>query len=71
VQNATLSVGGKRIRSDNAVQQFTWNAQSAASAQLTASYLDAKDLPLLQFQGTWSTSPAIPSHTTYICRARS
>jgi type VI secretion system protein ImpL len=54
VQNATLSVDGQRISSPNVVQQFTWNAQSAASAQLTASYLDAKDLPLLQFQGTWS-----------------
>jgi type VI secretion system protein ImpL len=54
VQNATLAVDGQRISSANAVQQFTWNAQSAASAQLTASYLDAKDLPLLQFQGTWS-----------------
>jgi type VI secretion system protein ImpL len=54
VQNATLSVDGQRISSANAVQQFTWNAQSASTAQLTASYLDAKDLPLLQFQGTWS-----------------
>ncbi|MGI8772817.1 MAG: ImcF-related family protein, partial [Acidobacteriaceae bacterium] len=54
VQNATLSVDGQRISSTNAVQQFTWNAQSAGSAQLTASYLDAKDLPLLQFQGTWA-----------------
>jgi type VI secretion system protein ImpL len=54
VQNATLSMDGQRISSANAVQQFTWNAQSAGSAQLTASYLDAKDLPLLQFQGTWA-----------------
>jgi type VI secretion system protein ImpL len=54
VQNATLSVDGQSTSSANAVQQFTWNAQSAASAQLTASYLDAKDLPLLQFPGTWS-----------------
>jgi type VI secretion system protein ImpL len=54
VQNATLSVDGQRVSSANVVQQFTWNAQTAASAELTASYLDAKDLPLLHFPGTWS-----------------
>ncbi len=49
VQNATLSVDGQRISGANSVQQFNWNAQSAASAQLVAN-----ELPLQQFQGPWA-----------------
>ncbi len=54
VQNATLSIDGQRVSSPNAAQPFTWNVQSAQGAQLSASYLDAKDVPLLQTHGTWA-----------------
>ena len=54
IQNASLIVDAQRITGANATQQLTWNGATAQQAQLTASYLDAKDLPLLQLQGTWA-----------------
>jgi type VI secretion system protein ImpL len=54
VQNATLSVDTQRITGLGATQPFIWNAQTAQQAQLSASYADTKDFPLLQFQGTWA-----------------
>jgi type VI secretion system protein ImpL len=54
IQNVTLSVDTQRITGLGATQPFIWNAQTAQQAQLSASYADAKDLHLLQFQGTWA-----------------
>jgi type VI secretion system protein ImpL len=63
VQNATLSIDGQRISGPNTAQQFTWNAQSATSAQLIANNLT------LQFQGTWALfalfDKAHPQRTAY------
>jgi type VI secretion system protein ImpL len=54
IQNATLSVDTQRITGLDATQPFAWNAQTAQRAQLSASYADTKDFPLLQFEGTWA-----------------
>jgi type VI protein secretion system component VasK len=49
-----LSVDTQRITGLDATQPFAWNAQTAQRAQLSASYADTKDFPLLQFEGTWA-----------------
>jgi type VI secretion system protein ImpL len=54
IQNATLTMDGQQLTGVGAIKQFTWNGQTAQSAQLTASYSGAKNMPLMQMQGTWA-----------------
>ena len=48
IQNVTFSVDAQKMTSADGTKQFTWNAQTAQQAQLSANGLP------LQFTGTWS-----------------
>ena len=54
ITNATITVDSQQISNPNEAKSFTWTVGSSQSATLTASYLDAKNLPLLQFNGPWA-----------------
>jgi len=54
IQGASLTIDGQQLNVSSASKQFTWNAQTAHQAQLTASYSGANNLPLMQMQGTWA-----------------
>jgi type VI secretion system protein ImpL len=48
IQNASFTVDSQSMAGKDGSKQFTWNAQTAQQAQLSANGLP------LQFQGTWS-----------------
>jgi type VI secretion system protein ImpL len=48
IRSAALTIDGQTLNVSSASKQFTWNAQTAHQAQLSAN-----DLPL-QMQGTWA-----------------
>jgi type VI secretion system protein ImpL len=52
IQSVTLAVDAQRLSGADISKQFTWSAQSAQSAQVTANY-SSGSLPL-QFNGTWA-----------------
>jgi len=52
IQSVTLAVDAQRLSGADISKQFTWSAQTAQMAQVTANY-SSGSLPL-QFNGTWA-----------------
>jgi type VI secretion system protein ImpL len=54
ITGATLSIDGQEITSTSESKQVSWIAANARQVSLTASYMGSRDVPLLQFRGTWA-----------------